>query len=259
MIVALGTTSCVNKKKQKKEELDVKKNEIAQVVSDYVYPLPSSFEIMDKINEIEAAYIIGISNAPEEVEKYTTPEKQALNLGIYLVDFSYAAVYHRKQGAQGYLSSCEKLVRELHIDESFQNDFASQVSENIENRNALVDLLTTATQNAYSDFYKKDQTPLAALMVAGAWTEAMYLTLIVSDNTPLNTEIVSTIVFQHESLLKTIKLLENSGDNETANHILTSLNSIKNIFDEEDPKSLTANQVEQLKGMVTTLRSQLVK
>lgn len=258
MIVALCVTSCTNKKKQKKE-LEIKKAEIAHVVSDYVYPLPSSIELMDMLNDIEAAFIIGISNPPANAEKYETPEKQAINLGVYVMDLSYSAVYHRQKAAQDYLTACKNMVRDLHVDDFFQDDFASQISDNINNKDTLISLLSTTTQNVYSDFYKKGHTELASLMVAGAWTEAMYLTLIISENTPLNEKIINTIIFQHESLLKTIALLENSKESTTVSPILTALKGIKNTFDQEDPKSLTAEQFAQLKAQVTALRTLLVK
>lgn len=258
VILALSLTSCANKKKQK-EELEVKKTEIAQIVSDYVYPLPSSFELMDMLNEIEAAFIIGISNSAEDVSKYETESKQALNLGVYLTDLSYAAIYHRNQSAQDYLGACESLVRTLHVDNSFQDGFTTNVSENIDNREVLVDLLTSATQSVYGDFHRKGHTALASLMVAGAWTETMYLTLIVSENTPLNAQIIKTVIFQHKSLIETIALLEESKDAPSVSPILAALKGIKNTFDKEDPSSLSADQVTQLKAQVNALRSQIVE
>lgn len=258
LILVLGTTSCVGKKKEK-EELEVKKTEIAEVVSNYVYPLPSSFELMDMLNEIEAAFIIGISNPAEDVSKYKTEAKQALNLGVYLTDLSYASVYHRKQSAQDYLSSCEKIVRSLHVDDSFQQDFLTEVSENIDNRETLVDLLTNATQNIYGDLHRKGHTDLASLMVAGAWTEAMYLTLIISENTPLNAQIINTIIFQHKSLIETIALLEKSKEVAMVSPILTALKGIQNIFSQEDPNSLSMEQITKLQAQTNALRAQIIE
>jgi len=258
LIVALGLASCANKKKQK-EELDVKKSEIAAIVSDYVYPLPSTFELMDMLNEIEAAYIIGISNSPADVEKYESKSKQSINLGIYLTDLSYASIYRRKQAAQDYLEACETLIRDLHVDDSFQDGFVADVSENIDDKETLVSLLTTATQNVYSDFHRKGHKDLAYLMVAGSWTEAMYLTLEVSNNTPLNAQIVNTIIFQHQSLIETIKLLKEANEDGDLNVLIASLEGIQNTFNQEDPTALTVDQFEKLYAQVSTLRAHLIE
>ncbi len=261
VILTLILTSCGNKKQKQAEraELEVAKNEIAEVVSDYVYPLPSSLELMDMLNEIEAAFIIGISNSPEDVEKYTKEDKQALNLGVYLSDLSYAAIYQRKKVAQDYLAACEVLVRELHVDDSFQDDFLNSVSDNLGNRETLVELFTSTTQNIYANFHRKKQTDLAYLMVAGAWTEAMYLTLIVAENTPLNAQVIKTIIFQHQSLLETIELLSKHKEKNTVSPILSTLMEIKNTFDKEDPDALTAGQVTKLTTQVNALRARIVE
>ncbi len=250
--------SCANKKK-KEAELEIKKGEIEKVVTDYVYPLPSSFELMDMLNEIEAAFIIGISNAPENVGQYETRPKQALNLGVYLLDLSYASIYNRKQSAQDYLVASEALVRELHVDDAFEEGFVARVSENIDNRDELVDLLSSATQSVYGDFHRKGNKELAYLMVAGGWIEAMHLTLTISENTPLNQQIINTIIFQHQSLLETIALLEEVKEAPSVSPILTALMGIKNTFDQEDPSALTVDQVKTLTKQVIALRAHIVE
>lgn len=258
LIAALGLASCANKKKQK-EELEVRKSEIAEIVSDYVYPLPSSFELMEMLNEIDAAYIIGISNLSTDVDKYESKSKQALNLGVYLSDLSYSSIYRRKQAAQDYLGACEVLIRNLHVDGAFQEGFVANVSENIDDKETLVSLLTTATQNVYSDFHRKGHRDLAYLMVAGAWTEAMYITLEVSNNTPLNAQIVNTIIFQHQSLLETIKLLKEANEDGQLNVLIAALEGIKNTFNQEDASALTVDQFKKLYAQTSALRAHLIE
>lgn len=260
ILLAIATllSSCGNKKKQN-EELEVKKAEIAHVVSNYVYPLPSSFELMDMLNEIEAAFIIGISNPASDVAKYETEAKQAINLGVYLADISYAAVYQRKQSVQDYLSSSEVLIRKLHVDGSFDENFSSDIANLVDNKDSLISVITDATQNMYGEFHRQGKQDLANLMAAGAWVEAMHLTLIVSDNTPLNANIIKAIIYQHQSLIETIDLLEEVKDNKDVAPVLAALKGIKNTFDKEDPSALTAKQVTELTSQTEALRAVLVK
>ena len=258
LVLSVTFFSCANKKKQK-EELDVKKSEIATIVSDYVYPLPSSFELMDMLNAIDAAYIIGITNEAEKASTYENKDKQALNLGVYLSDFSYASIYNRKQSAQEFLGACELLVRDMHVDDSFPTGFVTQVSDQVENRDSVVSFITKATQHVYGDFHRKGHKDLAYLMVAGSWTEAMYLTLIVADNTPLNAQIVNTIVFQHKPLVATIALLQEVENNVTISAILAALQGINETFNTEDAGSLTMDQVEQLTAQTNALRALIIE
>lgn len=251
-------TSCGQKKK-KQAELEIKKSEIENVILDYVYPLPSSFELMDMLNEIEAAFIIGVSNPSSAVENYKSKDKKALNLGVYLSDMSYTSIYNRKQEAQDYLVSCDGLVRDLNVDDAFADDFVANVFENFDNRDTLVTLVTDATQNVYEAFHRKGNKELAYLMASGAWVEAMYLTLIISENTPLNQKIINTIIFQRKSLMDIITLLDEVKDDEQIRPIRTALLGIKKVFDQEPIDALTVSQVDELTKKVNALRSIIVE
>ncbi len=258
-VAYLLTLSSCGQKKKDKAELEIKKSEIESIVVNYVYPLPSSFELMEMLNEIEAAFIIGISNPAENVDIYKTDDKKALNLGVFLSDLSYAAIYNRKQAVQDYLISCEKIASDLRVDDAFENDFITTVSNNLENRDTLVTLVTKATQDVYADFHRKGDKDLSYLMVAGAWVEAMNLTLIMVENTPLNEKILNTIIFQHSSLLETVMLLEEVKEEPTVAPIYTAMLGIKNTFNQEDPSSLTMDQLEKLTKQVGALRSIIVE
>ena len=78
-------------------EAKLDKEEIEQKVREIIYPLPTAFEVTEMINKIEASYIIGLSNETSNVDKYFTDKDQAINLGIYAADLSYASLYNMKQ------------------------------------------------------------------------------------------------------------------------------------------------------------------
>src|SRR6056297_1934285 len=74
---------------EKTEQEKISKTEIKEKVSEVVYPLPSTFEITETLNEIGASFIISLTNDVENADQYVTEEKQALNLGVYSADLSY--------------------------------------------------------------------------------------------------------------------------------------------------------------------------
>src|SRR6056297_1983651 len=107
---------------QTKEEI-ITKSDIKEDVSEVVYPLPSNFEITETLNEIGASFIISLTNDIENVNKYVTEEKQALNLGIYSADLSYATTYNMKQYTMSYMDVSKKLVKELGITGAYKPEF----------------------------------------------------------------------------------------------------------------------------------------
>ena len=78
VIVASGFYSCGNRsQKNTNERTELSDEVIEKEVQEYIYPLPSAFEVTNMLNEIEASYIFDISNDPEKAESYFTEESRA--------------------------------------------------------------------------------------------------------------------------------------------------------------------------------------
>ena len=70
-ILVISFSSCNNKNRQK-ESPEISDELIEKEVEEYIYPLPSTFEVTNMLNEIEASYIFDISNSPEKAGRYMT-------------------------------------------------------------------------------------------------------------------------------------------------------------------------------------------
>jgi len=66
----------------------VAKEVIKSGLKEFVYPLPTSFEVIEMINDLEIGYDIGVSNLTENADKYFIEAKKAINLGIYGADLA---------------------------------------------------------------------------------------------------------------------------------------------------------------------------
>lgn len=95
-ILASGFYSCGNRsKKNSNERPEISDEMIEQEVEEYIYPLPSTFEVTNMLNDIEASYIFDIANDPENAGSYFTEKNRAINLGIYIADLAYATTYNQ--------------------------------------------------------------------------------------------------------------------------------------------------------------------
>lgn len=263
MAVLFSFSSCKQAPKDDKGEKQEKseqmsKKDIREDVEEVVYPIPTSIEITEKLNKTGASFIIGISNDAENVDQYVTEDKQALNLGVYSADLSYASTYNMKQYTMNYMDVNRKLVRELGITGAFTSDFYDKVKENFDNKDKLVELISNSFYDTYEHMHDKGNEELAMLVVAGSWIEAMYITTHISENTYHNKEIVKLIADQEKTLGKLLKVLKPFEENGAINKIINDLNPIKEIYDKKPEDGFTEKQVLSIQEKIASVRNDII-
>ena len=228
---------------------------ISDDVEEYVYPLISSFDVTEMLNEIEASYIVGIACDPTKVEQNFTDRDKALALGIYSADLAYATTYNQKNEIQLYIKAVETLLTELDMTAAVNRDVMQQVEANIDNNEVLVDIISNVSQDTYSYLNKQGRTELSYLILAGSAFEGLYLTTHISENSFNNPKIVETILYQKEPLLKLEEMLAKYKDSEMSNLVFENIKMINAIYArEEGTTSMTQNQIEDLTRLLDQIR-----
>lgn len=259
MILMLSLNSCGKSKKASQEET-VSKELIKTEVEKFAYPLPSTFELTSMLNKIEASYIIGITNEAEKAADYLTESSKALNLGVYSADLAYATTYNNNPNVQSYFKASETLIRELDITGAFSTDLAEQIETNQDNKEKMTETVTGMFQDAYSYLNKQDRSEVSYLILAGTLIEGLYLTTNISQNTFENPEIIKTIMFQKEPLLKLESMMTEYKDSELTAETLAAVQSINAIYaKEEGSSSFSKEQIASLTSKIKEVRSAVVK
>ena len=239
-------------------EAKIEKEEIEQKVRDIIYPLPTAFEVTEMINTIEASYIIGLSNEIANVDKYFTDKDQAINLGVYSADLSYASTYNMQQEVMSYMEASESLIKELGITGAFSIDFVDEVEANIDNKDKLTDIITNTFYDTYEYLVKNNKEDLSLLVLAGSWIEGMYISCNISEIVYHNPELVKIIMHQKSSLDKLIDLLAPHNEHETIQSVLIDLKPIKEVYDSVDENGISKAQLEQIIEQANALRNKIV-
>jgi len=266
LLAGLIVISLINCKGNKQEgsteesavESKLDKEDVEKKVREIVYPLPTAFEVTEMINKIEASFIIGITNPTSNVDKYFTDKDQALNLGVYSADLSYASTYQIKQEVMNFMDASQLLIMELDITGAFSKEFIDEVEANINNKDQLIDLITDSFYDTYEYLVKSKKEDLSLLVVAGSWIEALYISTNISETVYDNPDFVKIILHQKTSLDKLIDLLTPHNEHETIKSLLNDLKPIKEVYDSVDEKGITVEQLTQIKEKISTLRNQIV-
>ena len=261
--VAFSFSGCKKTQKeegqqQKTEQEEISKSEIKEEVSEVVYPLPSTFEFTDSLNEIGASFIIALTNDVEHANEYVTEEKQALNLGVYSADLSYATTYNMKQYIMDYMDANKQLVDELGISGAYSPEFIQKVKENFNNKDQLVDMLTNSFYNTYKYMNQQGKEELSLLIVAGSWIEAMYITTHISENTFHNKKVVNLIREQESTLNKLLNLLKPRSSNKSIQNVIEDLEPIQKVYENRGEQGFTEEQVITLQNLSGEIRKEII-
>lgn len=262
-MLLVSLTNCTGGKKgdtssEVSSESKLDKEELEEKVREIVYPLPTAFEVTEMINKIEASYIIGITNKTESIDKYFTDKDQAINLGVYSADLSYASTYNMKQEIMTYMEALENLVVELGITGAFSISFIDKVEENIDNKDVLVDLITGSFYDTYEYLVKNNKEDLSLLVLAGTWIEAMYISCNISETVYHNPDLVKVILHQKSSLDKLVEMLEEHKDHESIQAVLSDLSPIKEVYDSIEETGITEAQLNSIIEQTNALRKKII-
>lgn len=255
LMVVLSTAFFSCKNTGKKAGSAVDDEVISDDVEEYVYPLISSFDVTEMLNEIEASYIVGITCDPNTAEQNLTDRDKALALGIYSADLAYATTYNQKNEIQEYIKAVELLITELDMTAAVNRNVIEQIEANLDNNDELVDIISNVSQDTYSYLNKQGRTELSYLILAGSAFEGLYLTTHISENSFNNAKIVRAILYQKDPLLKLEEMLAKYKDSEMSNLVYENVQKINAIYArEEGNTSMTNSQIEDLTRLLEQIR-----
>jgi hypothetical protein len=196
------------------------------------YNIPSPMETAALLQKAGAAYNSKILNDVKKVDTYTTASKQALNLGVYGADLSYASVFNHTQESMFYTSCSKKLADRLGVISAFNDSTLEVMEKNMGDRDALLDVISETYWNVDAYLKENGRDNISALMIAGGWVEGLYIATQVSltNDTP---ELRQRIAEQKLSLGDLIALIGSYQVDEPAlTSVMTDLKALDALFAE---------------------------
>jgi len=198
-----------------------------------IYALPSPHEVASLlIEQSNTRFNESLLNSLKNLSLYSTNRSMAMNLGIYSADISYASVYDQNQIVINYMATAKKLAKSLGILDVVGEGTVNQLKDNINNRDAIVNILTQTFMN--SDSYLKDNErhEVAAMIVVGGWLEGLYLaTQLTGKSVTKNPKLVGKIIDQSLSHELMLNMLTDYRKDKDISMLLTEMQSIKPLYD----------------------------
>ncbi len=258
IVVTISNTSCKNRKKEQKKIEIAQTDTIVGQIEKNVYPLPTSAEVIKMLTELEVGYIFGISNPVENSKKYIKSTERAINLGGYGADLSYATLFNMQQEVLNYLSALRSLANELNMSQIYDETWYDKISQNYDNRDELVKILTEAFQKTYAYLIDNNQEALALLVVGGAWVEGMYLTTHVSEAAYQVAGISRNLLQQKGSFETYMEVTKPYSNDPDIKAFLDILQPVKKVY-EGLGSSLNQQNIIDITKAIEEIRAQIIK
>ncbi len=239
-VLILVISACGSGKKPDEQALlesfDSAKNEgpsiSEEVIGDILQQIPSPLEISVLLKESGRKYNVNYLNNPDNLSKYNSNYKKALNLGIYGTDLGYTNIYEQNQDGIKYISAIKTLADGLNIGQFFDIETIGKLASNSKNLDSLL-LITTQNFNSINHYLQtQSRANLSVLLLTGGWLEALHITCEVATSNPSNKELQEKIGEQKiilENIMLLLSFYKDSDQNMAS--LLTDMQELKKVFD----------------------------
>ncbi len=197
-----------------------------------------------------ANYNPSLLNQSDNFARYQDPHKIAINLGIYGVDMNYARMFNQASMTAKYFLTIQMMTKKLGIPASYYEDLLNGIDQFSANKDSLVRIAGEVYERTDAYLKRNGRDATAALIVAGGWIEALYISTKIIESDPENMEMIDRIAEQKYSLNSLISLLGNyqedisvAGDLLLLKLLKKSFDKFEIYYDQDDFKLDTVNKL----------------
>jgi hypothetical protein len=221
------------------EELPTEAQQVLQNISSS--PVEMAALVQSSGVDFSEKYITEI----QDVDRYNTDFKRALNLGILGADLGYLNMYKKTGPVMNNMQAIRKLSEELRVQQFFDFQTIKRLATNNENIDSLMYITLQSFNNMDTYLQQNGRSEVSALILCGTWVEGMYIaTQVIKDSNTPDPEIVERIGDQREvveNLTTMLGYYKNSPQfqnlHKEFNTILSSYEGVTTTIEEGEPQT----------------------
>jgi hypothetical protein len=246
---------------QETEEVTEEVTQEENSTEEVTYMLPSPLQIVSLFKNAGLEYVGGLTNVKENVNSYNAKTAQKLNFGVYAADMAYSITNNQTQEAINYLNALRQMSEKIWMTDVFNSaGVAERLEKNVGNQDSLTSIMADMQMEMDEYLEENGTSYTGSIIFAGAWIESMYLAL--NSNKNSSEKIISRLSEQAIIIGNIIGAVKQANEDKEFDDIIASLEKIEASFksvNENSTSTLTTEQIEGLKVMVTEIRNNLIK
>jgi hypothetical protein len=226
-----------------------------ELTKSFVYTFPSPGDLLKRINETGLIFNAELMNPATSSSNYITSKEKALNLGIYITDMAYAAMFSRTLEAVSYLSVIQSLSSDINISTSTFEPQITRAKNNIGNKDSLLVISNEVffQMVEYLEYSGKENN--IALVSYGAYIESLYISINSVGTYSENSELISLITDLRFPLKNVLDHAEKFSDDPNVKSILKSVIELDSTFSMLEKGAGASEVTVDESGVITVIDS----
>jgi hypothetical protein len=195
------------------------------------YHMSLPVEMAHLFEQVGANYFPDILNSPNNLSRYNTNLKLAMNLGVFGVDLSYVKMFERQQNTVNYFTAIQKLSDDLGLPKEIYTDILSNLEDYVSNKDSLARISMDIYKSTDHYLRKAGKESAAAMVMMGGWVEGMYIATQIFKRDQGNIKLLEKIAEQKYTLNSLISLMNNYHEDEEMTEYLLMLKNLRRSYD----------------------------
>jgi hypothetical protein len=237
----LWVTSCTNVQTKNNDKQDGTDSDTSDATIKYyasvVFLLPSPGDILERFYGASIKYNPAILNSPDNKDKYIGSKAQSLNLGVYITDMAYSALFERSAETIIYLEVIQSLSTESGISSNIFESLLTRSKANAGKIDSLISISDEAFSNMLEFLESGGKENTIALISAGSYIESLNIALQSIPKYSKDDEMLKLLADMKYPMDNLLEKAKSAKLSETDNSIINYLNQISIIFNELETRS----------------------
>lgn len=145
------------------------------IMGEVIQNISSPVEMANLIKSSGAEFSQRILNNPDNVSRYETSYKRALNLGVFSADLGYINIYDKNNVVVSYLLAVKNLADGIRVGQFFDFNALRRMASNSTNLDSLMEMSVTSFNKMDSYLRDQNRSNVSTLIVTGTWIEGLYI------------------------------------------------------------------------------------
>ena len=254
-IIGCGQTETdTNTTQENKTNQEIDSSNIMMNIGGSIFSIPSPIQTTLLMSQVGVEFNADILNPKENADNYSSDFLKAINLGVYGCDLGYTAAYENNDLSLKYLSTIRNIASYIDLENAFDETLIERFSNNFGNKDSMLVLVSEAYKRADIYLKENEKDDVAALVVAGGWIEANYLScMIIKENN--NKLITKRLIEQKASLYTLVNMLEQLGSNDDYWDLAAELQELYSLYESIEFSYEYIPSVADFENKTTTLKS----